>query len=152
MTAPLVLALLIAQAAPAPAAPRCDAARPAMPASLAGWSETGSVGTIGKAFVVPAVDPTTIRGLRIGEVTRAGNAALVPFEVDHDATYRVALSDRAWVDVAAGKAAIKSSAHMHGPACSGIAKVVDFPLKRGRYSLHLTGIAAPSIRVLIAAA
>lgn len=147
----LSLALLIAQTAPAAAVPpRCDRVRVAMPASLVGWSETAAAPTIGKAFTVSAADPTTVRGLRTSELTRTGGAALVPFEVAEDATYHVAVSDRAWIDIAAGNDLIKSSAHMHGPPCTGIAKVVDFPLKRGRYALHLTGISAPSVKVLIA--
>lgn len=145
----LSLALLAVQAAPA-AAPRCDSVRVAMPASLTGWSLNAAGPTIGKAFTVSAADPATVRGLRTSELTRTGGAALVPFEVAEDATYHVAVSDRAWVDVAAGDDLIKSSAHMHGPPCTGIAKVVDFPLKRGRYALHLTGISAPSVKVLIA--
>ncbi|MGN6270614.1 MAG: hypothetical protein ACTHM0_12075 [Sphingomonas sp.] len=150
MTMLLPLALLAAQTAPAAAPPRCDSVRVAMPASLAGWSDIASAPTIGKAFTVSAADPTTVHGLRTSELTRAGGAALVPFEISEDATYHVAVSDRAWVDVAAGNSVIRSSAHVHGPACSGIAKVVDFPLKRGRYALHLTGISAPSVKVLIA--
>jgi hypothetical protein len=152
MVAPIALALLLAQAGPATAPSQCDSLRVAMPASLTGWSDAGALGAIGKAFTVAAADPTTIRGLRIGEVTRSGGAALVPFEVDSDATYRVAVSDKAWVDVVAGNSVVKSTAHGHGPACSGISKVVDFPLKRGRYALHLTGISAPSVKVLIARA
>jgi hypothetical protein len=151
MIAPFALALLLGQAAPG-AQPRCETVRVAMPASLAGWSQTASAPMIGKAFTVPAAAPSTIRGLRLGEVTRPGGAALVPFEVDEEATYRIALSTRAWVDVVAGNDLIKSSAHAHGPACTGIAKVVDFPLKRGRYALHLTGISGSSVKVLIARA
>lgn len=146
----LPLALLTAQAAPTAVPARCDTVHVAMPTSLVGWSQNAAAPTIGEAFTVPAADPATVRGLRTSEVTRAGGAALVPFEVSEDATYHVAVSDRVWVDVATGNSLIKSSAHMHGPACSGIAKVVDFPLKRGRYALHLTGISAPSVKVLIA--
>lgn len=151
MIAPIALALLLGQAAPG-APPRCEAVRAAMPASLAGWGQTAASPTIGKAFTVQTADPATIRGLRLGELTRPGSAALVPFEVGEDATYRIALSSRAWVDVAAGNDLIKASAHRRGPPCSGIAKIVDFPLKRGRYALHLTGISTPSVKVLIARA
>lgn len=151
MIAPFALALLLGQAAP-DAQSRCETVRVAMPSSLAGWSQTASAPVIGTAFTVPTADPSTIRGLRIAEVTRPGGAALVPFEVGEDATYRIAVSDRAWVDVASGNDLIKASAHVHGPACTGIAKVVDFPLKRGRYALHLTGISGASVKVLIAKA
>ncbi|TPG22312.1 hypothetical protein EAH87_00360 [Sphingomonas koreensis] len=153
MTMLLLFAMLLAQTAPVAApAVNCATVRVAIPASLVGWSETASAPTIGKAFVVAGADPTTVRGLRVGEVTKPGNAALVPFEVDDDATYRVALSEKAWADVVSGPRVIKSIAHTHGPACSGITKVVDFPLKRGRYTLHITGLSAASVRVLIAKA
>jgi hypothetical protein len=143
----LPLAMLVAQAASVPA--QACPAQAALPVKLAGWRQTASAPTVGTAFVVAAADPATVRGLRVGEVARPGGAALVPFEVDADATYRVALSDRAWIDVVAGDRVVRSVAHAHGPACSGVAKLVDFPLKRGRYAMHLTGINAPSVRVLI---
>lgn len=149
MVAPFALALLAAQAGPAPAE-ACPSVRAELPAALAGWTDTAPAPVLGKAFVVPATDPATIRGLLPSELARPGGAALVPFEVTENATYRIAVSTRAWIDVAAGKAIAKSTGHSHGPACSGIAKMVDFPLRRGRYALHLSGIGAPSVRVLIA--
>ena len=153
MVAPLALALLFAQTASGATQPKpCDRARSVLPVSLAGWEDVSPTLMIGKALVVSAADPTTIRGLRAGELARRGGAALVPFEVAEDATYRVALSDGAWVDVSAGNMVSRSSAHAHGPACSGIRKIVDFPLRRGRYALHITGISTPNIRVLIAKA
>ena len=148
----LPFVMLLAQAAPAAPPANCAAVRVAMPASLAGWSETASAPTVGKAFMVAAADPATVRGLSASEAAKPGKAALVPFEVDADATYRIALSEKAWIDVVVGQNVIKSTAHVHGPACSGIIKVVDFPLKRGRYALHVTGLAASGFRVLIARA
>jgi hypothetical protein len=97
----LPFVMLLAQAAPAAAPANCAAVRVAMPASLAGWGETASAPTVGKAFLVTGANPATVRGLSASEAAKPGNAALVPFEVDADATYRVALSAKAWVDVVA---------------------------------------------------
>lgn len=149
MIAFIALAMLSGQTSSVPAPVRCETVRVAMPVSLRGWEQVGATPTIGKAFAVSAGNPATIRGLSSSDVTRSGNAALVPFEVPVDATYHVALSDRAWVDVVTGSKIIQSIGHRHGPACSGIVKVVDFPLKRGRYALHITGITTPNVKVLI---
>lgn len=147
----LPIAMIIAQAAPAAAQP-CPATEVALPAGLAGWRETTAGPAIGKSFVVPGADPGTVHGLTDEEVARAGRAMLVPFEVEDEGTYRVALSDGAWIDVVAGPMVLPAVAHGHGPRCSGIHKIVDFRLRRGRYALHISGMKAPSVRVLIARA
>jgi hypothetical protein len=61
------------------------------------------------------------------------------FEVKREGSYRVALSGKAWIDVVRGGFAVESTAHDHGPACSGIAKIVTFALPPGRYTLQLSG-------------
>src|SRR3546814_13672034 len=59
----LLLPLLLAQAASVPASapvPACD--KPAeLPAAFAGWRSPGRVPAIGKAFLVDARDPATVR-------------------------------------------------------------------------------------------
>ena len=64
-------------------------------------------------------------------------------------------SDRignAWVDVVRAGRALASSAHGHGPACTGIRKIVDFRLQPGRYVLQVSGGTSASVPVLIARA
>ncbi|MGN6375073.1 MAG: hypothetical protein ACTHMG_05905 [Sphingomonas sp.] len=143
----LPIALFLAMAAPQSCPAAGSAA--ALPSALRGWRDAATAPNIGRAFEVQGADPTTVRGLLPGDVAHGGTAALVPFEVDAAATYRVALSEGAWVDVVSGEAVLPSVAHRHGPACSGIHKIVDFRLPRGRYALHLSGMNAPSVRVLI---
>src|SRR3546814_3078570 len=79
----LLLPLLLAQAASVPASapvPACD--KPAeLPAAFAGWRSPGRVPAIGKAFLVDARDPATVRGLVMTAVSRPGRAALVPIEI-----------------------------------------------------------------------
>jgi hypothetical protein len=144
----LPFVLMLATASPQ----ACPADPPALPASLQGWRTAAAAPGLGTAFPVRGVDPTTVRGLTPQEVARGGTAALVAFEVDHEGTYRVALSDVAWVDVYTGNEPAASIGHGHGPACSGIRKIVDFRLHPGRYSLHLSGMKSPMVRVLIARA
>lgn len=144
----LPFALLLASSAPQ----ACPPTPAALPASLKGWHEAGAAPAIGRAFQVRGADPDTVHGLKPSEVARGGTAALVPFEIDTPATYRIALSDRAWVDVVSGDRVIAASAHAHGPACSGVRKIVDFRLERGRYALHLSGMRTSDVRVLIARA
>jgi hypothetical protein len=127
----------------------CPADAAALPPALSGWRALSAKPTIGHAFEVHGVDPTTIHGLVPGAVARGGLAALVPFEVSADATYRIALSDGAWVAVVAGDRAIPSISRRHGPACSGIDKIVDFRLQPGRYALNLSAMTTPSMRVMI---
>lgn len=82
-----------------------------------------------------------------GSVSHGG---MVAFSVAEAGTYRVALGSGAWVDIVAdGKAAI-STAHGHGPACTGIRKMVDFALEPGDYILQIAANGAPQANVLIA--
>ncbi|WP_258046302.1 hypothetical protein [Sphingomonas folli] len=162
-----VAAAPIAQApAPEPAADqRCAVARPALPAGLTGWSRraplaagistrSAPVIVVGHGAdlrlapaeqVTPAVAPP--REPDLGET-----AGLALFQIARAGTYRVALGDAAWIDVVRAGRALAASAHGHGPACSGIRKMVDFQLGPGRYVLQLSGTKASSLPVMIARA
>ena len=141
------LMLLMAQTAPA----ACPATPGWMPASLSAWAQPiARAPTIGAPFQVEGRDPTIVRGLDPGAVVRGGKAALVPIEITRPGAYRVALSDAAWVDIVRRGKSLGSVAHGHGPRCSGIRKIVDFQLDRGRYALQLSGMTADRVRVLIA--
>lgn len=65
-------------------------------------------------------------------------------------TYRLSLSEPAWVEVAEAGVLVVSSAHAHGPACSTLRKMVDFPLKAGRHVVEIAGSPNPEM-VLMAA-
>ncbi|MCK9542852.1 MAG: hypothetical protein M0R03_12565 [Novosphingobium sp.] len=82
-----------------------------------------------------------------GSVSYGG---LVRFDVREAGTYRVALGSGAWIDVVARGKAVRSIAHGHGPQCSGIRKMVDFPLEPGRHILQIAANGEPEISVLIA--
>ncbi|ODU81485.1 MAG: hypothetical protein ABT10_13815 [Novosphingobium sp. SCN 63-17] len=73
---------------------------------------------------------------------------LVRLHVTTPGTYRVALGSGAWIDLVAGGEAVVSTAHGHGPDCSGIRKMVDFPLETGDYTLQFAANGADAITVL----
>jgi hypothetical protein len=45
--------------------------------------------------------------------------------------------------------AVVSAAHSHGPACSGVHKIVDFVLAPGTYILQISGNADRAGKVLV---
>jgi hypothetical protein len=65
--------------------------------------------------------------------------------------YRVALSQGAWISLGQAAGEVESTKHGHGPTCSGIAKIVTFPLKPGTYHLDLSEAKAAAITVAVAA-
>jgi len=73
-----------------------------------------------------------------------------PVDVAQAGHYRVALSQGAWIDLVLKGARLKPADHAHGPACSGIAKIVGFDLQPGRYWLQLSGAKQASIDAMVA--
>ena len=144
-------------------AARCTAPAP-LPAALAGWSArtplTAATAPAGlkAATLTPgkAVDATLGRtgGIRyVVPPEKPGDAAsyggLFAFTVAKAGTYRVALGSGAWIDVLKGKTAIASSKHGHGPDCSGVRKMVDFPLTPGRYVLQIAAGKAAALPMMV---
>jgi len=81
-----------------------------------------------------------------GSVSYGG---LFGFTVTEAGTYRVALGSGAWIDVVKDGVAIESSAHGHGPDCSEVRKMVDFPLEPGSYTLQVAANGQPSLPLLV---
>jgi hypothetical protein len=82
-----------------------------------------------------------------GSVSYGG---LLQVVVTTPGTYRVALGSPAWIDlVTGGGAAIASTAHGHGPACTGIRKIVDFVLDPGTYVLQISANGSAQSEVMV---
>lgn len=165
----LLPALLLAALPAAPALaqdpatdPKCATVRPAFPAGFGGWSTRAplSAGASPRTAPVLAIgrgaDLTLHPLAQVAPVARWGKppaadaaAGLAMFQVAHAGTYRVALGTPTWVDVVRAGTALPAQAHGHGPACTGIRKIVDFRLKPGRYVLQLSGGGATTVPVLI---
>ena len=160
-----VAASLAGAAAYAQEAPPACPAPASLPPELAGWSAPHialnsaptadrarhALATVGKPvdihlLATPAVHYAVQPGKPGGSVSKGG---IVTFDVAEAGTYRIALGAGAWLDVIEAGQAVTSSAHGHGPDCSGIRKMVDYPLKPGRHLLQLSASADPAISVLV---
>lgn len=138
------VAMLAGQMAAAP----CPAVAPP-PARLSGWTTTSNRPGIGTRFDIAGA--ASVAGLSAEERGRGGKGVIVDIAVPRAGVYAIAISDAAWIDVRQGGRTLASTGHDHGPACTGIRKIVRFTLDAGRVELRLSGIKAARIGVLIAA-
>jgi len=82
-----------------------------------------------------------------GSVSYGG---LLQLTVATHGSYRVALDSPAWIDlVTPANTAVDSFAHGHGPACTGIRKMVDFVLEPGTYTLEVSATGSPDGEVIV---
>ncbi len=65
-------------------------------------------------------------------------------------TYRVQSAAGPWIDIMDGKTPVVSTAHGHGPPCTGMGKFVEFPLKPGDYLVQFSESMEPKTEILIA--
>lgn len=167
---PLMLpAGVLAQAESKPAAMGAmqhaeDCAAPVAPSGeLSTWIAakpfvaSGDAAKLTPLAVGQAADVTLIQTARVkyalrpekpgGSVSYGG---MIAIDVAEAGTYRVALGSGAWIDLIKDGAAVASTAHGHGPACTGVRKAVDFPLTPGRYTLQIAANGDPQVRVLVA--
>jgi len=164
----LLIALAVSSAALAQQQPVTELVCPRdaapIPQALKGWSSpaklisgTEGVGptiVVGRAYDL-ALHPDgqlKLHNLPGPVKDRVGRGGTMSFSVAQSGTYHVALGSGVWVDVVRGGRALESVAHGHGPACSGIAKIVDFKLQPGRYTLTLDGSETERTSVLVAPA
>lgn len=142
----------------------CAAASAAMPAELAAWpSRTPAAAAREKARldkarlvighpVDAALSPTYEVRYLIRPEKPGGSASyggMFAFDVREAGIYRVALGSGAWVDVLKSGKVMEASAHGHGPECSNIRKMVDFPLKRGRYVLQIAANGSSTLPLML---
>lgn len=143
----------------------CAAGPATMPPELLGWSSRGPIAASSDASglraatlaIGSAADATLKSTSEVHYVTRpekpggsVSYGGLFVFTVEQAGTYRVALGSGAWIDVLRGRTAVASTAHGHGPDCSGIRKMVDFPLTPGRYTLQIAANGEPKLSLMIA--
>lgn len=82
-----------------------------------------------------------------GSVSYGG---LVLIDAREAGTYRVALDSAAWIDLVRDGQTVTSTAHGHGPPCTGIRKMVDFLLTPGSYTMQIAANGQPQLTVLVA--
>lgn len=169
LLAAAMMAMIAASAAPAgipmpgmAAAVPCPGIPTTLPAELAGWTRMTPVragasagaatalmlGTGARASLLPTrAIAYALPPHKPGEA--ASNGGLFAFTAPAAGRYRVAIGAAAWIDVVRNGGALAASAHAHGPACSGIRKMVDFDLQPGRYLLQITDKAAPTLALIV---
>lgn len=153
-----------AKKAPANAGPACPA-KPVLPSDLADWSRNVSGKTIygygeprdigwpalGAARTELSLHRTEslrywVAPEREPEVSKFGG--MVPIDVKKAGRLVVALDGGAWIDLVHEGAIVKSVTHGHGPACSGIRKMVEFDVTPGRYLLQIANAPSDKIRAM----
>jgi hypothetical protein len=80
---------------------------------------------------------------------RGSFGGVYSFEANRGGKYRVVLSGKAWIDIVRDGVALTSAEHDHAPPCSGIAKMVTFTFKPGRYTLQLSGAVDHQIKIAL---
>jgi hypothetical protein len=171
LTIGLALAAAISALPATPAAraapkkePAC-AAKPALPPELSGWSRNTSSKTIygygeprdigwpslGAARTELPLHKTEslrywIAPEREPDVFKFGG--MVPIDVKKAGRLIVALDGGAWIDLVRDGHVVKSVTHGHGPACSGIRKMVEFDVEQGRYLLQIVNAPTDTIHAM----
>ncbi len=140
----------------------CPAAPAPPPPELTGWSRptalaaaadgAGAALAPGRAAQVRLIPTRDVAFAAPPEKPSAPDArgGLLSLPIDRAATYRVALGAPAWIDLLRDGKPLASVGHGHGPACTGVAKMVDFRLQPGRYTLQLSGASQAEVTVMVA--
>ena len=95
------------------------------------------------------VSEIELTGFDGNELPEGSRGAVFELAVPRDGTYRVTVADPMWIDLIGPNGVVESSAHGHGPDCSGLGKIVDFPLQQGTYRLELSAAEVPSSAVMV---
>lgn len=159
--------LLLISAGPVAAqsaeAPPC-AAQSSLPPELSGWGKAlplaaaGAAQDLAGAQLVPgkAMTATLLATPRVRYAlppekpgAPATHGGMFGFTIAEAGRYRVALGAGAWIDVVRDGQTIASAAHGHGPACTGVRKMVDFDLSPGRYLLQVAGNATTTLPLMM---
>lgn len=152
-------------AAPAERPAAACPATPVLPPELAGWARDASGKTIYAygddlgAGWSPLGAARTALPLHRFESLRYGIAperkpdvhkfgGMIPVDVKKPGRLIVVLDAGAWIDLIRDGAVVKSVTHGHGPACSGIRKMVEFEVTQGRYQLQIVNAPTASIHAM----
>lgn len=153
-----------AQAQEMQPATACKEMDKSLPAELSAWTQKSDLASatraaeLGKARLVPG-QAATVTLHHTPDVTYVAQPAkpggsvsyggLLDLNIKKAGTYRIGLSAGAWLDVVKNKKLLLSTAHGHGPDCSTLRKIVDFPLQAGHYVVQVSANADPAIAIMI---
>lgn len=151
-----LIGLTVPAAALAQTAPAACPAPVLAEAELAPWNSPlnleGAELAIGQAARLTLLPTPKVRYAFPPErpVDDASFGGVFTLTVSAPGTYRVALGSRGWIDVVSAGSTITSTTHGHGPECTGIRKMVDFPLTPGSYTIQIAGSPEPDTTALVA--
>jgi hypothetical protein len=144
--------------------PVCTGAPAPLPAAYAAWAARSDLAAaaaaadLPKAVLVPG-KAITAHLMPTRQVTfvvppekpggSASKGGMFEVRIDTAGVYRFASGSGAWVDVLKDGKILESVDHMGGPACTGIRKMVDFPLEPGRYVLQISANADDALPFLV---
>jgi hypothetical protein len=74
---------------------------------------------------------------------------LIEVQIDRSGVLAVGLGAGAWVDLVQGGATVKPDSFGHGPACTGIAKQLRFPVGQGQYVLQISNSKTPTVSLVV---
>lgn len=146
-TARLAVAAFLLVSAPAFAADKAACpATPQIPAEWAAWGKPIPAPTDGAiapntayTIALAPMEQVQLTGVDGKELPDGSRGAVFNLTVPTSGTYRVTVGAPMWIDlVAADGTVVESVAHGHGPDCSTLGKIVDFPLRQGAYRLELS--------------
>lgn len=118
-------------------APKCAQRADLTGTAYSSWSKTASkaqkVMPIGQPILIDTHGGTSAREIHL---TRTGR-------------YAILADQGVWIDILAAGRPLASTGHEHGPACSGIGKIVWFNLASGPATIRLSKAKAPQIRIML---
>ena len=146
------------------AGPACGAVDVALAAPFAAWTSRTELASAARTADLPAAALTPGRAVNAAlhpaaqlafvmapgkPLAPGGQGGMLSLTISQPGVYAIALGSGAWIDVLKGVAPVESTAHSHGPACSSIHKIVDFPLQPGSYVVQLSGGPDPITSILV---
>lgn len=85
-----------------------------------------------------------------GKLPKAGTyGGMVPLIMPKSGPYLIALDVPAWIDVIEGGVPVASIDHARAEQCTGIHKIVRFPLMAGRHVLQISGSPKATARIMV---
>jgi len=145
-----MIALFLAAAAAAGAQPTCARIEPV--AGFEGWGKpAGSTLAPGREAALTLKPATQLQYKpALARPAKAGTfGGFFPINLAKAGHVRIALSAGAWADLVHKGDRLKLAGHGHAPACSGIAKIVEYDLQPGSYWLQLSEAKSPTINVMV---
>ena len=131
---------------------KCSAMDANLPANLAAWTTPGGGDPADLTKPVTLTARAKENAPMVPPNAKEGKVTMIPVLIDTPGIYGVAIDQPAWIDVIPrGAPPLTSVKHGHGPQCSTIRKIVRFDLKPGWNYIFLTGIASPSVKVMLVA-